>query len=145
MQGRVSEGVAFQCKKAALDFGADRIAAETAVCGNDAVARHDERYGVTPDRIADGSLIVVDDLSLEAPKTKALVQVLKGLDAANALLVVKAFDETLTLASRNLPDVEVATASGASLYQMMLHRKVIVSQPAWEDLKARIAAPRKES
>ncbi len=111
---------------------------------NKKVARLAFRRAVS-DRIADGSLIVVDDLSLEAPKTKALVQVLKGLDAANALLVVKAFDETLTLASRNLPDVEVATASGASLYQMMLHRKVIVSQPAWEDLKARIAAPRKES
>ena len=95
---------------------------------------------IVSDRIADGSLVVVEDLSLAAPKTKELVKVLKALDAENALLVVKAADETLTLASRNLPTVEVATAAGASAYQMMLHRKVVVVRAAWETLAARIAA-----
>ncbi|MGN0845225.1 MAG: 50S ribosomal protein L4 [Kiritimatiellia bacterium] len=100
---------------------------------------------VVSDRIADGSLIVVEDISLEQPKTKELVSVLKNLDAENALLLVKAYDEKLLMAANNLPAVEVATADRASLYQMMLHRKVVVSRPAWEDLKTRIASTRKES
>ena len=93
---------------------------------------------VLSDRIADGTLVVVDDLSLPAPKTKELVKVLKALGAENALLVVKAADEALTRASANLPAVEVAVASRASTYQMMLHGKVVVARAAWEDLAARL-------
>ena len=101
---------------------------------------------IVSDRIADGTLVVVEDFALSAPKTKELAKALKGLGAENALLVVKAADEALTRASRNLPSVEVATARGASAYQMMLHAKVLVARPAWEDLAARLAdAGKKET
>ena len=96
------------------------------------------------DRISDGSLVIVEDLSLPAPKTKELVKVLKALDAENALLVVKAADDTLTRASANLPEVEVAVAARASIYQVLLHRKVVVARAAWEDLAARLDAPAKK-
>ena len=59
-------------------------------------------------------------------------------------LVVAAADEALTRAARNLPDVEVATAAGASVYQMMVHGAVVVTRPAWEKLKERLAAPAKK-
>ena len=99
---------------------------------------------VLSDRVADGSLLLVEDLSLPQAKTKALVAVLKALKAENALLVVAAADEALTRAARNLPDVEVATAAGASVYQMMVHGAVVVTRPAWEKLKERLAAPAKK-
>ncbi len=100
---------------------------------------------VLSDRIADGTLVLVDDLSLSAPKTKELAKVLKALSAENALLVVKAADEKLTLASRNMPGVEVSTAVGAGVYQLLSHDKVLVARAAWEDLAARLAdAPAKE-
>ena len=99
---------------------------------------------ILSDRVADGTLILVEDLSLEQAKTKALVAVLKALKAENALLVVAAADEALTRAARNLPDVEVATAAGASAYQMMVHGAVVVTRPAWEKLKERLAAPAKK-
>ncbi len=99
---------------------------------------------VLSDRVADGTLVVVEDLTLPAPKTRELVKALKALDAENALLVVKAADEALTRASANLPDVEVAVASRASTYQLMLHRKVVVSRAAWEDLALRLAPAEKK-
>ena len=99
---------------------------------------------VLSDRIADGSLVIVDDLSLEKPKTKLLAAALKALKAEDALLVVAAADEALTRAARNLPGVEVATAAGAGLYQMMVHGTVVVARPAWEKLKERLAAPAKK-
>ena len=99
---------------------------------------------VLSDRIADGTLVVVEDLSLPEAKTKALVAVLKALKAENALLVTAAADEALARAARNLPGVEVATAAGASVYQMMVHGTVVVARPAWEKLKERLAAPAKK-
>ena len=69
---------------------------------------------------------------------------LRALKAENALLVVAAADEALTRAARNLPGVEVATAAGAGPYQMMVHGAVVVTRPAWEKLKGRLAAPAKK-
>ena len=99
---------------------------------------------IVSDRIADGTLFIVEDLSLERPKTKLLAAALKALKAENALLVVAAADEALTRAARNLPGVEVATAAGAGPYQMMVHAAVVVTRPAWEKLKERLAAPAKK-
>ena len=99
---------------------------------------------IVSDRIADGTLFIVEDLSLERPKTKLLAAALKALKAENALLVVAAADEALTRAARNLPGVEVATAAGAGPYQMMVHGAVVVTRPAWEKLKGRLAAPAKK-
>ena len=99
---------------------------------------------IVSDRIADGSLAIVEDLSLAAPKTKLLAKFLEPFGTDNVLLVVKAADETLTRASGNMPKVEVATARAAGPYQMMVHEKVLVSRAAWEDLAARVAAAEKK-
>lgn len=93
---------------------------------------------VVSDRIADGTLVLAEDLSLKAAKTKELAVVLKALGAENALLVVKAPDDKLSLAARNLPGVEVVTAARATTYKMMVHAKVVVARAAWEDLSARL-------
>lgn len=55
VQGRVSEGVAFQCKKAALDFQSTGIAAEASLGGNDTVTRHDDGNRVAAYGLADGA------------------------------------------------------------------------------------------
>ena len=48
--------------------------------------------------------------------------------------------------SNRKPWKQKATARGASAYQMMLHAKVLVARPAWEDLAARLAdAGKKET
>ena len=93
---------------------------------------------VVSDRISDGTLVLAEDLSLKAAKTKELAGVLKALGAENALLVVKAPDDKLSLAARNLPGVEVVTAARATTYKMMVHAKVVVARAAWEDLSARL-------
>ena len=99
---------------------------------------------IVSDRIADGSLVVAEELSVPAPKTKELVKILKAFGTEDALLVVKAADEALTRAAGNLPGVEVATARAAGPYQMIVHDKVIVTRAAWEDLAARLAADEKK-
>jgi len=65
------------------------------------------------DLVADDRLIVVESLALDAPKTKALVEKLKGYGIeGSALLVVAEADDKLALAARNLMNVDIRVASG---------------------------------
>src|SRR5215218_3230514 len=52
-------------------------------------------------------LSVVEDLSVDAPKTKLLAQKLKGMGLDSVLVITDNLDENLLLASRNLPHVLV--------------------------------------
>ena len=61
-----------------------------------------------------GRLIVVEDLTLEQPKTKDLVARLSALGLADVLIVTVEHDDNLALASRNLPRVEVQTCADVS-------------------------------
>src|SRR3954452_5973688 len=52
-------------------------------------------------------LSIIEDLSVDAPKTKLLAQKLKGMGLDSVLVITDNLDETLLLASRNLPHVLV--------------------------------------
>ncbi|MBX4421410.1 50S ribosomal protein L4, partial [Mycobacterium tuberculosis] len=52
-------------------------------------------------------LVLVDDISISAPKTKELIAKLKDLNAPKALIVTNEVDENLYLAARNIPYVSV--------------------------------------
>jgi len=91
------------------------------------------------ERFNSEDVILVDQVTLEAPKTKALVQVLKALNAGeNTLIIVDHANENLLLAARNLPKVEVATATNVNTYSMLLHKKVVLTNAALTQLGQRI-------
>lgn len=52
-------------------------------------------------------LVLADDISISAPKTKELIAKLKDLNAPKALIVTNEVDENLYLAARNIPYVSV--------------------------------------
>ena len=83
-------------------------------------------------KIATGSVSVVERLDLREPRTKALTSRLKelGIPAEPTLLVVKELDRGLALAARNVPWIEVETASHASVYQVLRHDRVIFEKAA---------------
>lgn len=90
------------------------------------------------ERIVNGSLKIVDDLSFAKPKTAELKKVLLSLGAPSALVITHAPDETLLLSARNLAGVEVITARNCSVYLMLRYPAVVVTRAAWEVLKARL-------
>jgi ribosomal protein L4 len=55
----------------------------------------------------DGRVAVVDGLSVDSPKTKALAQKLKAMGLESVLIITDAVDENLYLASRNLKNVMI--------------------------------------
>src|SRR5579883_926261 len=72
-------------------------------------------------------LIAVESLTLEQPKTKLLTARLAELGAPRALILVEAHDETLLLAARNIPHVEVLPVSALDPVSLVKHEKVIAT------------------
>ena len=92
------------------------------------------------DRIVAGDVIVVDSFGLEAPKTKLMVKVLKELGVdRTACIVQKDVDETVVLASRNLPRISYDTAQALDVYTVLANRKLVCDKAGFDALLARIA------
>ncbi|HWU84829.1 MAG TPA: 50S ribosomal protein L4 [Rhodocyclaceae bacterium] len=75
-------------------------------------------------------LAVVNDLALEAPKTKLLAQKLKGMGLDSVLLVTDTLDSNLELAARNLPNVLVLEAHQADPVSLIRYSKVVFTKGA---------------
>jgi large subunit ribosomal protein L4 len=78
----------------------------------------------------EGRLSVVDQFTLEAPKTKLLAQKVKSMGFENVLIVTDAVDENLQLSSRNLPNVNVVSASHADPVSLIRHANVLLTKTA---------------
>jgi len=75
-------------------------------------------------------LVVVEELSIEAPKTKVLVEKLNGLNLDNVLIVSEDVQQNLYLAARNLPHVDVRDVLGSDPVSMIAYDKVLMTVPA---------------
>lgn len=84
-------------------------------------------------------LIVVESLELEAPKTRLLAGKLKDLGLDNVLLLNEAFDETLFLAARNLPNVGICDAGSIDPVVLIRFEKVLVTLPALKLIEERLS------
>src|SRR3989449_5198176 len=92
------------------------------------------------ERLKSGDVVVVDDLILESPKTKAFVGVLNALQVEGTTLVVaSARDRNLSLASRNIPEVELATSDSLNTYQVLRFGKLLFTRSAFEKVEQRLA------
>ena len=91
------------------------------------------------DKIAGGQLMVLDQVAVSEPKTKAVLSLLKGLNiTVKTLLVVDQVGRELALASRNLAGVEVAAAINLNPVQVLKYPQVVVSKAALEQLQTRL-------
>jgi len=83
-------------------------------------------------RIAAGGVSVVDQFGLTEPRTKLLTERLRGLgvESAATLLVVTDRAATLERAARNVPWIEVETASHVSVYQIIRNTRVVFEKAA---------------
>ena len=82
--------------------------------------------------VSDERLIVVDDFTVDAPKTKLLTQKIKelGLDSGRLLIITDKLDENLYLSARNLPNVLVLEAHQADPVSLVRFPSVVVTRGA---------------
>jgi large subunit ribosomal protein L4 len=79
----------------------------------------------------EGRINVIEDMKLEAPKTKLLAQRFKGMGLnESVLLITDAIDENLDLASRNLARVSVIEPKNADPVSLVHYRKVLLTKGA---------------
>jgi large subunit ribosomal protein L4 len=92
-------------------------------------------------KIAAGEVSVVERFGLAEPRTRALTEFLgdRGVEKAPTLLVVSEFDPVLARASRNVPWLQVETATRTSVYQLLRHARVIFEKGALLGLQEMLA------
>jgi len=75
----------------------------------------------------EGRLSVIEDLSVEAPKTKLLAQKLKTMGLDSVLVITDNLDENLYLSSRNLPNALVLEVNEADPVNLIRFPKVLLT------------------
>ncbi|MFC4355380.1 50S ribosomal protein L4 [Chryseomicrobium palamuruense] len=87
-------------------------------------------------KVREESLVVVDALSFDAPKTKEFTKVLKDLSIAKkALFVTADLDENVALSARNIAGITVLPASGINVLDLVGHDQLIMTKAAVEKVE----------
>ena len=84
-------------------------------------------------------LMIVEALDVEQPKTKLLVEALKGYGVDNVLIVADSVDKNLYLASRNLHKVDVRDVEGADPVSLIAYDKVMITVDAVKKFEEALA------
>jgi len=84
-------------------------------------------------------MVVVNELTLEAPKTKLLAAKLKEYDLDNVLILNEAFDEKVFLAARNLRNVGICDVASMDPVVLIRFDKVLVTVPALKLIEERLS------
>ena len=81
-------------------------------------------------KAASGSIMIIEDFNMEAPKTKELINVLKSLGIAGkrTVLVTPELNENLLKSSRNIQRVALTRASDLNTYQIMQTQSLVLSE-----------------
>lgn len=84
-------------------------------------------------------LVVVESFDMEQPKTKLLLEQLKGFGMENVLIVANAVDQNLYLAARNLHKVDVCDVDAADPVSLIAFDKVMVTVDALKKFEEALA------
>lgn len=87
-------------------------------------------------KLADGEITVIEDFTLEKPKTKEIVSVLRnlGLEGKTTLIVLPEKDNAVILSAKNIPGVTVRRVSDLNPYEVAVHNAVLMTKEAAEKL-----------
>lgn len=87
-------------------------------------------------RLQENNLIVVEDLAFNEIKTKQMAAVVKSLNLENVktLFLIAESEKNVVMSSRNLPKFTTSVADKVSTYDILKHKKLLVSKSAVEKI-----------
>lgn len=85
-----------------------------------------------------GELIIIDDTVIKDAKTKTVIAAFDRLGLKNALIVDTHVNEGFSLATRNVPDVDILPVMGANVYDILRRKKLVLTKAAVAGLEARL-------
>ncbi|WP_339230646.1 50S ribosomal protein L4 [Oceanobacillus sp. FSL K6-2867] len=84
-------------------------------------------------KVKEDSLVVLDSIAIDAPKTKEVIKMLDALSVnAKALIVTAERDETVIRSANNLQTVKVLTVDEINVLDLLAHDKLIITKDAAE-------------
>lgn len=84
-------------------------------------------------KVKEDNLVVLEDIVIEAPKTKEIVKILNALDVdTKALIVTAEKDEVVAKSANNLPNVKTITVDQLNVLDILAYDKLIISKEAAE-------------
>jgi len=84
-------------------------------------------------------LVVVDEFTVESPKTKLFIAKMNDLELDSALIISDNVDKNLFLAARNVPKVDVADAESINPVNLIAYKKVVVTVAAIKQIEEALA------
>lgn len=91
-------------------------------------------------RFKEGNLIILDDLTLDVIKTKDFVNIMNVLDVKNGLIITADMNDNVNKSARNVNGFKVLPTNGMNVYDILLHKKLVLVKPAIEDIERRVIA-----
>ncbi len=92
------------------------------------------RKSVLSAKAKDNSIKVLEDWSIDAPKTKSFIEIMKGIEIDNSksLFILASSDKNVSLSSRNIPNAKVITADQVSTYELANSDVIVLFESAVE-------------
>ncbi len=86
-------------------------------------------------RVQDNKLIVIDELKLDAIRTKDMVKVLDAIKVEKALIILDSVDENVIVSARNIPSIKTTQVGTLNTYDVMKYDTVVVTKKAVSDIE----------
>lgn len=88
------------------------------------------RYSALSSKVASGEVLVLEDFSFDAPKTKAYLEILSALEqnGKKTLLVTTDHEQNIYLSSRNMQNTQVRRAQDLNTYDILHANTLILSE-----------------
>lgn len=91
---------------------------------------------VLTSKVREDNMLVLNDISFDAPKTKNMVKVLNNLNVdSKLLLVTENVNKNVYRSSTNLQDVKVIPVNNINVYDLLRYEKLIITQGAVKRLE----------
>lgn len=87
-------------------------------------------------KVAAGEVIVLDELAMDAPKTKDMVKILSNIKAERkSLIVLPQVDENVQKSSNNIPGVDTTFVGQLNVYEILNHTNFVITKQALETIE----------
>jgi large subunit ribosomal protein L4 len=89
-------------------------------------------------RNGEGNLVIVDNLTLPAIKTKEFVEVMRNFQFKDCLIVTGSDDPVITRSARNAVGYKVLPVAGLNVFDILKHSKLMLVQESLTQLEERL-------
>jgi len=87
-------------------------------------------------KVAAGEVIVLDDIAMDAPKTKDMIKILSNIKAEKkSLIVLPGVNENVVRSSNNIPGVEATFVGELNVYDILNHNNFVITKKALETIE----------